>query len=306
MPVPSASSRIYRWFKVVLGAVVTVGVVVAMWHILRRWDGSAVHVKGWPLLLSIFALLIANFFQAFAWMFLLERMSGKAVPIRASMTVFMSGQLARYTPGKVGLPMVRIAGAEKLGLSARLIAASVGIEVASWLGIGAFLGCCSMLCSASSARAIPGVSRNWLWMSLTVISCGLAAALLIHRNRFPKWVLGILRAEGQGPFVSVRVIAMQLLAWSGWWIHGVLVSMSVGSSINVAVEQAAVFILAPIIGFLAMVAPGGLGVRETIISYALAPQIGASAAIAAALLARAAALLSELGGWLISVVSERR
>ena len=65
-------------------------------------------------------------------------------------------------------------------------------------------------------------------------------------------------------------------------------------------------ILAPIIGFLALVAPGGLGVRETVISYALAPQIGASAALAAAVLARAAALVSELAGWLIAMVWERR
>ena len=79
-----------------------------------------------------------------------------------------------------------------------------------------------------------------------------------------------------------------------------------GSSLDVALGQAVIFLLAPIIGFLALVAPGGLGVRETVISYALAPQVGASTALAAAVLARAAALVSELAGWLIAVLWERR
>ena len=98
---------------------------------------------------------------------------------------------------------------------------------------------------------------------------------------------------------------MQLLAWSGWWVLGILIPLAVGSTLEVAAGQAVIFLVAPIIGFLALVAPGGLGVRETIISYALAPQIGASAALAAAVLARAAALASELAGWLIAVIWER-
>jgi hypothetical protein len=102
------------------------------------------------------------------------------------------------------------------------------------------------------------------------------------------------------------MLGMQLLAWSGWWVLGLLVPLAVGSPLDVAVRYAVIFLLAPIIGFLALVAPGGLGVRETVISYALAPQIGASAALAAAVLARAAALASELAGWLITVIWERQ
>ena len=81
--------------------------------------------------------------------------------------------------------------------------------------------------------------------------------------------------------------------------------MSVGASLAVAIQHASIFILAPILGFLALVAPGGLGVRETIISYALAPSLGASAALAAALLARGVAMASELIGWLLALYWER-
>jgi uncharacterized membrane protein YbhN (UPF0104 family) len=281
-------------------------VILASRRILQRWNGTDVHVQIPPFALSIVVLTIANFFQALGWKFLLERMSGRALPTRALLSVFMLGQLARYTPGKVGLPMVRIAGTTKLGLSARLVAASVGIEVAGWIGVGALIGCVSLLCNPTVTSPIPGLSRPWIWCGLLVTSSGLAAALLLDRNHFPLWVRRLLRAEGQGPFVSMSVVGMQLLAWSGWWVLGLLIPMSVGSSIEIALSQAAIFIVAPIVGFLALVAPGGLGVRETVISFALAPKIGASAAIAAAVLARASALASEIMGWLLAITWERR
>ncbi len=306
MSLPSASPKIYRWFRIVLGLFVSLGVLFVLRKILLRWNGNDVHVRMLPFILSIIALLIANFFQALGWMYLLERMAGRAIAIRPLISVFMTGQLARYMPGKIGLPMVRIASAAKLGLSARLIAASVGIEVAAWIGVGAVVGCGSLLCNLGPASLVPGLSRRWIWLGLLVTGSILVAALLVDRNRFPSWVLKLLRAEGDGPFVSVRMISMQLLAWSGWWVLGFLIAMAVGSCIRNALAQAAIFILAPIIGFLALVAPGGIGVRETAISYALVPQIGASAAIAAAVLARAAALASELAGWLIAIIWERR
>lgn len=282
------------------------GVALALRQILRQWDGSAVRVRPIPVALSVLVLLVANFFQAFAWLYLLQRMAGKAIPIRPVMTVFMAGQLARYVPGKVGLPMVRIAGAHRIGISANLIAASVGIEVAAWLGMGTLVGCGALLCNTSAVPVVPSLSKTIIGSALAIVTAGLVAALLLDRNRFPQWVLRLLHAEGVGPFVSPRVVAMQLLAWIGWWILGFLVLLSVGVSVTCALREAAIFIVAPILGFMAMVAPGGLGVRETVISVVLAPHLGASAALAAAVLARGAALASEVGCWVIALVWERR
>jgi len=306
VPLPSASPKIFRWLRVVLGFIVGCGVVLALYRIVQKWNGADVHVRWFPLVLSVITLVAANFFQALGWKYLLERMAGRTIAMRPLVSVFMSAQLARYTPGKVGLPMVRIAGASKLGLSVHLIAASVGLEVAAWIGVGSWVSCGALLCNSSGSSPVPGLSRPLLGLALIGISSCLSIAALVDQRRYPHWVRRLLRFEGTGPLISLRMLGMQLLAWLGWWVLGLLVPLSVGSSLDVAVGQAVIFILAPIIGFLALVAPGGLGVRETVISYALAPQIGASAALAAAVLARAAALVSELAGWLIAMVWERR
>jgi hypothetical protein len=169
------------------------------------------------------------------------------------------------------------------------------------MGIGAIIGCSSLLLTHGPDLGWLHLSPAWLWLALATFLVGLVAALLVDRNRFPGFVLRLLHAQGSGPFVSLRMVWMQLISWLGWWLVGMLLPLAVGSSVRFAVNHASVFVIAPIVGFLALVAPGGLGVRETAISYALAPSLGASAALAAALLARGVALASELIGWLLAL-----
>jgi uncharacterized membrane protein YbhN (UPF0104 family) len=79
----------------------------------------------------------------------------------------------------------------------------------------------------------------------------------------------------------------------------------VGAPFEPSLSWIGLFILAPIAGFLAMVAPGGLGVREAILSFALSPSMGPSKALAVALLARGAYILSEIVAWLVARTLER-
>jgi uncharacterized membrane protein YbhN (UPF0104 family) len=66
------------------------------------------------------------------------------------------------------------------------------------------------------------------------------------------------------------------------------------------------FLLAPIAGFLAIVAPAGVGVREAVLCFALAPALGDSKALAVALLARATYVASEIITWMFSKWIARR
>jgi uncharacterized membrane protein YbhN (UPF0104 family) len=288
-----------------LAALVAFGVLLALTRLIRQWDGRDLTIHWRPIAAALVVLLVANVFQGLGWLKLLEQMSGKRIAPRPVLSVFMLAQLARYAPGKIGVPMIRIAASSRMGVPPQLVAASVGIDVGTWMGIGAIIGCAALLFSTEQNAGWLHLSNAWLWCGLAVLLCGLLAALLLDRNRFPRFVLQLLRAEGKGPFVSMQMVWMQLLSWLCWWIVGVLMPLSVGSSFSIAFSHASIFVVAPIAGFLALVAPGGLGVRETVISYALAPSLGAASALAAALLARGVALLSELLGWLLALAWER-
>jgi uncharacterized membrane protein YbhN (UPF0104 family) len=304
---PSAlpSSRYGRWLRLALSVAVGIGVCLALWRLAQRWNSAEVSIHAAPLIVAAGLLVVANVLQAAGWLYLLERMAGRKVPARPALVLFMAGQLARYLPGKLGVPMVRMAGASRIGVSARLVAGSVGIEVLSWMGIGTLVGCAALLLSTAQPLLLLGTPRCWLWICLGVVISFLLASLWVDRRWLPQWVIRLLRAEGQGPMVPAMMLWVQLVSWIGWWATGILLSMGVGASREIAVAQAGVYILAPILGFLALVAPGGLGVRETVISYALAPHIGPSAALTAAMLARAAGMASEILSWALALVLER-
>jgi uncharacterized membrane protein YbhN (UPF0104 family) len=92
-------------------------------------------------------------------------------------------------------------------------------------------------------------------------------------------------------------LGWQAVSWSGALLQGILLPLAVGASFAQAWPNVGVFLLAPIAGFLALVAPGGLGVREAVLSFALAPQLGPSKALTVALLARATFVVSEVISW---------
>jgi hypothetical protein len=91
-----------------------------------------------------------------------------------------------------------------------------------------------------------------------------------------------------------------LLLMAGWCVHG----LSLGLAIHAVSGQAfawsqwplwtAAMALGSVLGFAAVFAPGGLFVREGLLIEMLAPQIGGSEAVAAAVLLRVAGLAGEI------------
>ncbi len=287
-------SRLFLVLRWVLTLVVLVFVVLTLRRLLVLWEPRDLDLDWRAIAASTLVLLAANFAQAMAWHALLETMAKRAVAYRPLFEIYMLGQLARYTPGKVGLPLVRLAGATRLGLSPLLLGSSVGIEVLSWLSVGA--------CTGLVALTLCGGDTSWLRaqlgettpLVLLVAVLGLLALNRIDRRWLPEALRRRLRLDGAGPLLPTRVLGYQLASWLGWLLTGVLLVVGVGGGLGLGLAQSGMFALAPIAGFLFLVAPGGLGVREAILSLALTPYLGPTRALAAALLARGTSIAADL------------
>jgi glycosyltransferase 2 family protein len=303
---PSSRRGLFRVLRIAMGLVVAVFVVATIRRFVMRWEPGQVRFN-YPLLgLTTVVLVVSSFLQAMGWHSLLVRMAGKPIPHWPLFSTYMLGQLARYTPGKVGLPLVRLAGAPRLGVSTRLVGSSVGIEVLSWLSVGALVGMGATMAMGGHTGVVRTTIGDWGFVLLAVIVIGIAVLNRVDRNRLPASMLRALHIEGQGPLLPSVVLGYQVLSWLGWLGQGVLLVVGVGGDWTVAWASAGVFVLAPIAGFLALVAPGGLGVREAILSLALAPDIGVSRALCAALLARGTSLVADLIAFGISQVFARQ
>ena len=88
------------------------------WDLAHRWQRSQVSLALPWALASVLPLGLGCLIQGRGWIALIERMTAQRVPHLPALSLYMDSQLARYTPGMVGLPFVRMAGAARLGVSA--------------------------------------------------------------------------------------------------------------------------------------------------------------------------------------------
>lgn len=273
-------------------------VAYAAWQLAQRWQGSRVE-PSWLLCAASIAPVVAGaVILAWGWKLLLERITGRTVVSGHALALHVESQLARYVPGKVGVPLLRMAGGASIGVSARVVGSSILIEMLSFLAVGGATGIGLLLLMRGPADGPWAGLGPWGVPMLVAMAVAIAALLAVDRDRLPRQLLDKLRLDGNGPLVPAQVPLIHAAYWATWALHGYLVSRAGGAGHDVALASAGLYVLAPIVGFLALAAPAGVGVREAMISFGLAHAVGPEAALAAAGISRAATLLADVGAWL--------
>ena len=295
---PTAISRLKRVLRPVFGGVALLFVAFAVRKIHGQWRGGSVAIEWLPLVLSAAPLVLAAIWLAWAWKRLLEHITGQRIPTGAAIALNLESQLARYMPGKVGVPAIRMAGASQLGLSIRTVGSSVFVEVAAFTAVGIIISLLMLLLTGGQAVRL----GPWLGASTMGAAGGLgigtAALVVVDRRHLPAKWLRKLGLEGQGTLVPFSLILSHVGYWICWGAHGFLIETAVGAAPHAALQGAGFFIAAPILGFLALVTPGGIGVREAVLSVGLAPSLGSAGALMAAGLSRAVSLVIDVVVWL--------
>ncbi|MFC1642994.1 hypothetical protein ACFL5O_09985 [Myxococcota bacterium] len=275
-------------------------VAVAAGGLWERWDTSRVTLSVWPLVGAFPPLLAAGFLLAFAWAILVRHLAGRHVELGAALALHAESQLARYMPGKVGIPLVRLAGAPALGVTAMAVVASIAVESLSFVSVGCGTGLGLLVATNHALLARSALIGHTGLAALAGIGVAILLLVTVDRTRWPLWALRKLRAEsGGGPLVPWQMLGVHLLHAMMWAVHGYAISLAMGASGSSAWSASGLFVLAPVLGALAVVVPAGVGVREAIVSLGLAPSVGPAAALAAAIVSRALSLTADLVFWLV-------
>lgn len=271
-------------------------VAYSAWDLAHRWQKSKVSLDLPWAIASILPLGLGCLIQGRGWIALIERMTAQRVPRGPALSLYMDSQLARYTPGMVGLPFVRMAGAGRLGVSAVAVGSSVGLEMLSWTAVGGAIGFASLLFlpERSGLTALLGA-----WAIPIVLGFATVVIVLscVDRARLPAFVVRVLKVDGSGPLVPFSLLMAHLLYWSTWAAHGVLLSHAFGAAPGIALATSGLYALATVGGFVALAAPAGVGIREAILSVSLAPALGSAPALAIAVASRAASLCADVMAW---------
>ena len=272
--------------QLVLTVVVTVFVVRRVG--LGLADLAALDPEVWsprwgPFALSCLVLLGGYFASAALWGLVVADLGGPRLPMAALIPVFLVANLGRYLPGKLW----QIAGlavlARRLGVPASVSTAAAVLGQATALGGAVLVGSLALL-------GREGTWGGWSLVSLLVVALVLTVALLppLQKRAVRSWYR-LARHQGERveprAATTLRWLVLYTLNWVLYAASFYLLVVSLdlpGSPLEVGSAFAAAYVL----GYVALFAPAGIGVREGFLVLFLSPAMGAGPAGALSLVAR--------------------
>ncbi|HUP32843.1 MAG TPA: lysylphosphatidylglycerol synthase domain-containing protein [Gaiellaceae bacterium] len=214
---------------------------------------------------ALLAMLAGNLFLAEAWRASIAVFQpAAALPRTEAAAIALLSQLGKYVPGGV----VQLAALFALGARFGVPARSIGIALA---------GGAAVLVVAALAVGLAVVIP---WTPLAGAAAGLVATGLVWGGRPREWAL--LAGASIAVFTCYGVAVALLVAAGGFEL-----------------ERSAAFIvgayaLAWAAGFVVLIAPGGLGIREAAFVAIVAGEAGEAPALAVALGSRTVSMAADL------------
>lgn len=280
--------------KVVLGIAVLIAAGNEVLGALARMESSQVRFSVPILGLGLLCYLVGMAVFAEFWRRAVGALAGNLPRLDCHFAYFVS-QLGKYVPGKAWVILIRYGLIGKNRLSFRAATASSVYETFNVMGSGALLSFPVLL--------LLGGDPTLPWLAL-----GLSAVLLAACHppvsgwiaRVAGWGSG--REEKLVPVPSWRVLRKGApLLILGWVLAGASFPLA-GAGIGVAypglsevVLTGAASGLSVAAGFVVLVAPAGLGVREWLLVETLGPSVGEGPAALVAVAARGLQVCGELG-----------
>ena len=270
-----------------------------IWYLVRNWPAFSRHAwrfNLWWLAAAIFWAIVRRFCGGLRWLFMVHQNAAQ-LPWRDAwpdMRIYFLSNLASYIPGSIWYMANRLHQSRQRGHSAvkttialffetgLLVWAGVmvGLPVLSRfgtigpqaiIGLGALMVIISLAATHPSAvgtivgfimkvlrRPAPTINVRWSWgLKIWILSLAI----------YPAWGLSL--------FCLLKGLHADISWWRLPYITGALA-------------------LAWVIGFLAPWAPAGLGVREGMLYWLLAPYIATPVAMAAVVATRLVTLIEDL------------
>lgn len=296
-----------RWKQAVrLAAVVAslgflAALVVSQWQELRAFPWA---LRPGFLALSLAGLLAAWLLELSIWRFLLAGVGG-ALPWRRAAQVWFYSNLVRYIPGNIWqfLGMAELAADGGVGRLTTFT--SIALHQALSTAVGLVVAAV-YFAAAGQGALFEAVRPFLLLVPLGLVFC---------HPRLLEWglnqALRVLKRPPVRVTLTWRQVAAALVGYLGvWLVMGSAFALLAASVAPVGWGQVpalvATWAAAYVIGYLSLLTPSGLGVREGVMVLLLAPILPAPAPTVVALAARLWMVAGELLGVALAVLLGRR
>jgi glycosyltransferase 2 family protein len=300
--VPSKAPGRSRWLTAVVLAVVAgffVATLAARWNdvISLKW-----RLDPWLFVVATALLALSYGLVAWLWGLALHRYAGTRTS--AGARIWFLSNLARYVPGNIWSYVGAVELARREGVARRVTLAVMALTQVLSVGVAVAAGLPVLLAERAS------LGRPALLGALVVAA--VAGLAVVFRGRLLE--LARRRVPGFDPrelTPSAGTVAWLVAGYAVYWaVTGLAFAALVAALHPLAAADiplvVAAYAAAYAAGFLALLTPAGLGVREGVLVVALAPVLPAGPALVVALVSRVWMMLVELAGAAVAHLVARR
>lgn len=274
---------------------VFLALAAAVWAVAGQWAEvreAAVRLGAGTLVLALLVGLVFVMLTMLSWRAVLTDM-GSHLPVRSAASLFFVSQVAKYLPGGVW----NILAAAEMGADHAIPRRrSVSVMAVSLL-VSVVTGSALALAAIAIAPGEEAAAYGWVGWTLPAFLVLLAPPVL---NRVLALALRIVRRPPLEKPVSTSGVAMSA-GWSilSWLTAGGLVSLlavPLGMEPGLATYAIAAggYALAWTVGFLVLVVPAGVGIREAVLAAVLATELTTGAVVLVVLLSRVLLTAADL------------
>lgn len=257
------------WRTALRGAIATVIVVLVVRFVAEKWDEISVSAAAlrpsWSGLLSASACVFAGYAVLIASWRLLLRTWNSPLPVLDAARIWFVSSLGKYVPGKVWAigamaVLAKEAGASPLAATGSSVIMAL-VNVAAGFVVVALAGAGDVLAAFPALRV-----GAWITLAVTLVGLAYGPVLLVWMVR--QGTRLFRRTMPDMPKISrttlLLVFAANIVAWLAYGVgFGIFWSALLGHGGGISTAALAVYTASYLLGYLALVVPGGLGVRET-------------------------------------------
>lgn len=289
--------RTSKKFKIISISVIVIILAVITKVFIDNWHKIPFEELAFNYSLFITAFLLSiliSLFAALLWRYTLIILGDK-IGWKDAWRITVYSQIVRYIPGKVWQYMGKIYWGKKIGLSNKKIILSTLIETISLLS-GSFIA--SLYCLRLY------ISKGYVssgYIILVLLAITITVLMLNPRiiekviNRFgKKWIANPISLN----FSYLKILFLVFLYFLLWMLLGFQLHLLVNSFYDISFSHwiylASFNALSWLIGFLSIITPSGLGVKEGIFILGFKAIVPVSFAIIVAILIRLYTIVADL------------
>lgn len=279
-----------NWVFGIIGAGIVVFLVFRVKSNFAQIDFSEINID--YLKLAISFLMVPFWFAilCYVWKDILKYM-GENISLINSMRIIGFSMLGRYIPGKLWFTLGRAYLAENLGIPKIKSFTAVVLETY-------YIVLTSLLFLSILVFRIPSVNRMYLWAAIGAIILLLPLMIPAVFFRIINYMLKLMKRRKLeymfSPLFTLKMIGMYLVMWV---FFGLQFYFLMSSFYNVHWDIIAALCIYPAgwgIGFIALLMPAGLGMREGAIFFFLGRFLPEDIALMGTLASRIQMTISEM------------